>query len=185
MKKPSLRPPETLDVVPQRLQEMDISIPGIEYKVVAQPILNKVFTGNVTVIPTVLIFYLRNQELKIVATIIQETMECGVCSLNSKQFAVRNSMFIQTVYTVLNNLKKMGIVYEDRKGWEVLRAIDFEAVQHLNDLVAVEDRGVYIRLRKHAKFRNISKLTRKDVEKCYDLRILPPDHDIEEEEEYD
>ena len=94
-------------------------------------------------------------------------------------------MYIQTVYTVLNNLKKMGIVYEDRKGWDVLRAIDFEAVQHLNDLVAVEDRGVYIKLRKHVKYRNISKLTKKDIEKCYDLRILPPDHDSEEEEEYD
>lgn len=185
MKRRNDKPPKSLKVIPQRIQEMNIDIPKVEYKVVAQPILKTQFTGHVTVIPTVLIFYLSNQEFKIVATIIQETMENGACVLNAKQFSVRNGISMPTLYTTIHNLRKMGIIYEEREGRSVKRAIDFNAVQHLNDLLSVEDRGIYIRLRNKVKHKNINNLTESDLERSYDKYVLPIDHDPEEEEEYD
>lgn len=185
MKRRNERPPKELKVPKQRIQEMDIAIPKLEYKVVAQPILKTEFTGHVTVIPTVLIFYLNNQEFKVVATIIQETMENGACTLTAKQISIRNSISMPTIYTVIHNLRKMGIIYEKREGWNVKRAIDFNAVQHLNDLVSVEDRGIYKRLRGKVHQKNINNLTEKDLQKAYDQYVLPVEHDPEEEEEYD
>lgn len=185
MKRRNDKPPKSLKVIPQRIQKMNIDIPKVEYKVVAQPILKTQFTGHVTVIPTVLIFYLNNQEFKVVATIIQETMENGTCTLNAKQFSIRNGISMPTLYTTIHNLRKMGIIYEEREGRNVKRAIDFNAVQHLNDLVSIEDRGIYIRLRNKVRHKNINNLTESDLERSYDKYVLPVDHDPEEEEEYD
>lgn len=185
MKKQKTKPPEVIQIVPQRIQNMDIAIPKLEYKVIAQPVLKTQFTGHVTVIPTVLIFYLTSQEFKVVATIIQETMENGACTLTVKQIGIRHSIGTNTLYNTIYHLRKMGIVYEKREGRAVTRAIDFNAVQHLNDLVSVEDRGIYKRLRRKVKNKNINNLTKQDIEKSYDKYVLPVDHDIEEEEEYD
>mgnify|MGYP003429678609 FL=1 len=178
-------PPKEIRFKPKRIQNMDIAIPQLEYKVVAQPILKTQFTGHVTVIPTVLIFYLNNQEFKVVATIIQETMENGVCILSAKQMSVRNSISMPTIYTVVHNLRKMGIIYEVREGKNIKRAIDFKAVQHLNDLVSEQDRGIYKRLRSKVRQKNINNLTEDDLQKAYDKYVLPVEHDPEEEEEYD
>lgn len=185
MKRRVERPPKSLKVIPQRIQNMNIDIPSLEYKVVAQPILKTKFTGHVTVIPTVLIFYLNTAEFRIVATIIQETLENGACDLTIKQIAIRNTMSLPTVYTCIHNLRKMRVIYEEREGRKVKRAIDFDAVQHLNDLVSIEDRGIYKRLREKVRLKNINNLTEKDLEKSYDRYVLPVDHDPEEEEEYD
>lgn len=185
MRRRQEKPPKEIVIKPQRIQNIKIAMPQLEYKVVAQPILKTQFTGHVTVIPTVLIFYLSNQEFKVVATIIQETMECGACVLSAQQMCIRNSISIPTMYSVLHNLRKMGIVYEQREGRNVKRAIDFNAVQHLNDLVSLEDRGIYTRLRGKVRLKNINNLTEADLQKAYDKYVLPVDHDPEEEEEYD
>lgn len=185
MKRRIDKPPKEIKFKVPRGSELDIAIPQIEYKVVAQPILKTKFKGQVTVVPTVLIFYLTNQEFKVVSTIIQETMERGVCSLSAKQIGLRTRINIGGTYDILHNLRKMGIMYERRDGWYVERAIDFNAVQHLNDLVKSEDRGVCIRLRNKVHRKNINSLTQDDLQKAYDKYVLPADHDPEEEEEYD
>lgn len=177
--------PKTLPVHPQRIQNTEFAIPQLKYKVVAQPILKTAFTGHVTTIPTILIFYLNPMEFKVVAAIIQETMENGVCLLTAKQFSVRLKASMPSIYNSLYALRKMNIIYEERQGRSVARAIDFKAVQHLNDLLSIEDRGVYRRLRDRAKLKNINNITTKDLERIYDRHVLPADHDIEEEEEYD
>ncbi len=179
------RIPKTLPVVPQRFQNIKLEIPQIEYKVVAQPILRTAFTGHVTTIPTVLIFYLNSYELKVVATIIQETMENGVCVLTLQQMCSRLRITYHNLSNALYCLKKMGIVYQERQGWQIARAIDFNAVQNLNDIVSEEDRGVYRRLRNKLKLKNINNITKDDLKRVYDIYVLPVDHDIEEEEEYD
>ena len=177
--------PKSLPVQPQRIQNVAFAIPKLEYKVVAQPILKTAFTGHVTAIPTVLIFYLNTMEFKIVATIIQETMENGVCLLTVAQFAIRLKTSPPTIYDNLYKLRKMGVVYEDRQGRQVARAIDFNAVQHLNDILNIEDRGMYRRLRDKLKLKNINNIAKEDFNRVYDKHVLPADHDIEEEEEYD
>lgn len=179
------RIPKTLPVIPQRFQNISLEIPQIEYKVVAQPILKTAFTGHVTAIPTVLIFYLNSLEFKVVATIIQETMENGVCILTLKQIASRLKTALPTLYDTVYHLRKMGVIYEDRQSYKIARAIDFNAVQKLNDLLLYEDRGMYRRLRTKMRFKNINNINENDLKKAYDLHVLPIDHDIEEEEEYD
>lgn len=177
--------PKSLPVKPQRIQNTKLAIPKLEYKVVAQPILETTFTGHVTTIPTILIFYLNPMEFKVAAVIIQETMETGVCILTTKQIAIRLKASKPSIYNSLYALRKMGIIYEERQGRKVARALDFNAIQHLNDLLNIEDRGVYRRLRDKARLKNINNITSVDLERIYDKHVLPADHDVEEEEEYD
>lgn len=184
-KHPKERIPKKLSVHPQRIQNYALAIPKLEYKVVAQPVLKTAFTGHVTAVPTVLIFYLNPMEFKIVATIIQETMENGVCLLTSKQFGVRLKASRAMVYNNLYALRKMGVIYEERQGNHIAKILDFKAIQHLNDILSVEDRGIYIRLRKKMHSKNINNITEEDLERAYDRHVLPVIHDIEEEEEYD
>lgn len=186
MKKRKIRKiPKTLPVKPQRIQNISLAIPQVEYKVIAQPILETAFTGHVTAIPTVLIFYLNPLEFKIVAVILQETVESGICLLSAAQLASRLKINIKSVYDNTHALKKMGIIYEQRQGFTVVRAIDFNAVQNLNDVLEEEDRGMYRRLRNKLRFKNINNITKEDLKRAYDKYVLPVDHDIEEEEEYD
>lgn len=185
MKRRKSKPVKPLKVIPSRVKMMDINVPQMEYRVVAQPILKTQFTGHVSVIPTVLIFYLSNQELKVVATIIQETMENAVCTLSAKQLSVRIGISMPSLYTTIYKLRKMGVIYEERHGRHIKRAIDFNAVQHLNDLLNIEDRGIYKRLRGKLHNKNLNNITEQDLERAYDKYVLPVNHDPEEEEEYD
>lgn len=178
-------PPKSVKVVPGKVQLTDLKVPDIEYKVVAQSVLKTAFTGNVTPIPTVLIFYLNPDELLVAATIIQETMENGVCSLRKKAMGIRLKLTLRTITEALYHLKKMGIVRQMGRGWNYRWAIDYSAVQHLNDLLVNEDRGIYRRLRGKCKLKNIKNINKDDLGKAYDRYVLPPNHDIEDEEEYD
>lgn len=179
------QPPRFIRVNYHRIQKQAIEAPTYKYEVVAQPILKTVFTGHVMAVPTVLMFFLRPSELKIAAIIIQENMESGDCVLTSKQFAIRLCTTCKNVYATMYTLRKLGVIYEKRFCNVVHRAVDFSAVQHLNDLIEIEDRGIYTRLRHKTKLKNIKNITREDVQKCYDQYVLAVDHDIEEEEEYD
>lgn len=178
-------PPKTVKVIPGKIQKTGLQVPQLTYKVVAQPILKTEFTGNVAPIPTVLIFYLSANELMVVATIIQETMENAICLLTKKQFCIRLKMKMRNLSDTLYHLRKMHILYERRNGWKVQRMIDYKSVQHLNDLLENEDRGIYKRLRRKCRTKNINHITTNDLQKAYDKYVLPADHDIEEEEEYD
>ena len=82
-------------------------------------------------------------------------------------------------------LRRLHVIIEKRHGWKVDRSINYDAIQHLNDLVSIEDRGIYTRLRSKCKYRNIENITEKDLDESYDKYVLPVDHDPEEEEEYD
>lgn len=178
-------PPKFIKVKPQKFSDAPICIPKLEYKVVAQPVLKTAFTGRTIVMPIVLAFYLRDTEYKVVTVVLKETMDNGTCALNAKQFSTRLAYSLPNIYDTLYNLRRMGILYEYRSGRQVIRAIDFDAVQHLNDLTVNEDDGICRRLRKRLKFKNINNITKDDLKRAYDRYVLPTDHDIEEEEEYD
>lgn len=176
---------KTIKFNPNRVQTTDIKIPNFNYKVVAETEEKTAFTGHVTLIPTVLIFYLHANELKVAATIMQEIMENGRCLLATKQFCVRLQLSKPTLYSSMKALRRLHVIIEKRHGWKVDRSINYEAIQHLNDLVSIEDRGIYTRLRSKCKYRNIENITEKDLDGSYDKYVLPVDHDPEEEEEYD
>lgn len=177
--------PKTIEVIPGKIQKTSLEVPEIEYKIVAQPVLKSKFVGNIIPLPTVLIFYLHPRELVVVSVIIQEIMENGACLLNKKQFCIRLKMTARTISSTFYNLRKMKIMYEMRNGRKIQRLINYDSVQYLNDLLEREDRGIYKRLRAKCKIKDVNNITQKDLDKAYDKYVLPADHDIEEEEEYD
>lgn len=177
--------PTQIKVPPLKIHKMDIAIPKLEYKVIAEPVLERQFTGNVTTIPTVLIFYLNPNELKMVCTILQDTMERGACVQSAYQLSIRHRISPLTANTALMHLRRMGIIYEHGTPRRRELYVDLSAVQWLDDLLEDEDRGIYRRLRRVVGFKYIFNITKEDIEKAYDNKVLPPDHDIEEEEEYD
>lgn len=177
---------EKITFDPDSIPKTEIKIPKFKYKVAVDDVsMQTAFTGNVIGLPTVLIFYLHANELKVVCVILQEIMERGACILTYQQFSIRLCISLPTLYQTMRKLRTMNVIEELRKGWKVRRWLNFEAIQHLNDLVDTEDRGIYPRLRRKCKSKSIKKINEEDIKAVYDQYVLPPDHDIEEEEEYD
>lgn len=184
MKKRIDKPPKGKVVIrPEEIQRT-IKIPKLEYKVVEQPTLKTAFTGSVMVIPTVLLFYLKPTELKVVAVIIRETMEKAACKLDLDQFAVRTNMVKGSVRLAIKCLNKMNIISQKRDGRAYIRELRFDNIQRLDKLLEDENKAVSSRLRKFVKNKSLTKITKDDVARCYTNTLLPPD-DLEENEEYD
>lgn len=165
-----------------------IVLPKIKYEVLATVEEEQVFYGMVLPIPKVLVYYLRHNELMVIAAIIEETNETGTCSLTVKELSTRLKISIPNLSNCLCSLRKVGLLLEQpngKKGTGRLRKLNYEAVQHLNDLVEGEDPGVYSRIRKASRKIDISHLTKADIESAYDNKVLAPGHDPAEEEEYD
>ena len=71
------------------ISQLGIEVPQIDYKVVADVTMQKVFTGRITPIPTVLVHFLRPVELLFVSTIIEEIVLHGECTLTTMEFTQR------------------------------------------------------------------------------------------------
>lgn len=170
----------------QTISQMGIEIPQIDYKVIADVTMKEKFVGRVTPVPTVLIHYLRSVELKLIAIIIEETIKTGECKLTNDEFSQRLSCTIPTVYETKHKLKKMGLIQVEK--WTDMRLryyINWDAVNNLEKLTKDEPSAIMTFIRDASKTIRIEKLTRKDVEKSYTEKVLPPDHDPREEEMYD
>lgn len=165
-----------------------IVVPEVKYEVIATVEEKQVFHGMVLPIPRVLIYYLKHHELMVVSTIIEETNETGTCALSVKELATRLKISIPSLSNCMYSLRKVGLLQEmpnGKRGGGKLRQLNYDAIQHLNDLVEGEDPGIYARIRKASKKIDITHLTKNDVQGAYDNKILAPDHDPAEEEEYD
>ena len=168
------------------ISQMGIEIPQIDYKVIADVTMRRAFTGRVTPIPTVLIHYLRSIELKLVAIIIEETIRTGECKLTNEEISLRLKCTVPTVYETKHKLNKMGLIQSERWGDRRMRLyINWDAVNNLEKLTDGEPQAIMSNIRHASKTIRIEKLTRKDVEKSYSEKVLPPDHDPREEEIYD
>lgn len=165
-----------------------IVYPKIEYKVVATVDHEQVFDGMVIPIPKVLLYFLNHNELMIVSTIIEETTTHGECALTVRQMSTKLKVSTPTLSNTLYKLRKAGLLEEipnGKKGSGKIRKLNFKTVQHLNDLLEGENPGVFTRLRKMTRKTNLLNLNREDVKLSYDNKVLAPDHDPAEEEEYD
>lgn len=165
-----------------------IVVPEVKYEVVATVEKKQVFHGMVLPIPKVLVYYLKHNELMIVSTIIEETNENGKCALGVREMAARLKISVPSLSNCMYSLRKAGLLLEipnGKRGAGRIRELNYEAIQHLNDLVEGEDPGIYARIRKATKKIDITHLSKDDVKKAYDNKVLPPDHDPAEEEEYD
>ena len=179
--------PVVIEVDPHELRSQ-IVVPRIQYRIVASFTNEVVFTGMVMPMPKVLMFFLTHPELLVVAKIIDETSHRTECTLSIKDFSISAKMAYAKISAAMHSLKRMGLMLEASAGTRRAgknRKLNYEAIQHLNDLVEGEDPGIYSRIRRATRKRNIMGLTKEDVRGAYDNYVLEPGHDPEEEEEYD
>lgn len=165
-----------------------IVLPSVKYEIVATVDEEQVFDGMVLPLPKVLIYFLNRNELLVLATILEDSLERGECRLTVKELGKRVCLAIPTMTAALYSLRKIGLLLEQpdgRRGAGRVRKLNYAAIQHLNDLVADEDHGVFTRIRKATRKVHIMNLTKADIHEAYDNHVLPPDHDPAEEEEYD
>ena len=165
-----------------------IMMPEITYVVVPSVEMKPKFTGAITPMPTVLINLLTHLQLKIITIILEESYRNGRCTLTIEEIALRLATTHQTVSNALKSLRKRGLLLEvpyNNKRIGKLRELNFKTIQHVNDLVEGEDPGVYARINKATRRTAIENLTKEDIRNAYDNKVLPPDHDPAEEEEYD
>lgn len=179
--------PILIEIDPKQLKA-GIVLPKVTYKVLATIEKEEVFHGMVLPIPKVLVYYLTHNELMIVSTILEETNECGECALSVKELSTKIKISIPTISSCLYSLRKAGLLQESpngKKGAGRIRKLNYTTIQHLNDLVDDEVPGIYTRIRKATRKTNIMNLTKEDIKKAYDHKVLEPGHDLAEEEEYD
>lgn len=165
-----------------------ITLPKVNYEIVATMDTEQVFNGMVLPIPKVLIYFLNRNELLLLSTILEDSVSAGHCSLTAKELCKRIHLAIPTITAALFSLRKLGLLLEQpngNRGNGRIRKLNYAAIQHLNDLVEGEDISVYSRIRKATRKINIMNLIKSDIHAAYDNHALPPDHDSAEEEEYD
>ncbi len=165
-----------------------IVLPKVVYQVQVSVETEEVFNGMVLPIPRVLLYFLNHNELMIISTILEETNNNGECALSVKELATKIRISVPTISTCLYALRKIGLLLETpdgKRGGGRIRKLNYSAIQHLNDLVEDEDPGIYTRIRKATRKINILNLTKSDIKGAYDHKVLEPDHDPAEEEEYD
>lgn len=188
-KKAILKEPKEIVVKidPQEIRS-GIVVPKVVYKVHATVEKDEVFHGLILPIPKVLLYYLTKKELMVISVILEQTIERGECTMSIGDISKRAYIGLSAVSNALYTLRKIGLLKEapnGKPGAGRLRKINYVALQYLNDLVEGEDPGIYPRLRKNSRKKDIMNLTKEDVRNAYDQYVLPPDHDPAEEEEYD
>ena len=179
--------PILIQIDPSQLKN-GIVFPKVKYEILATVDHEQVFNGMVLPIPKVLLYFLNHNELMVVSTIIEETTNNGECALSVRDFANQLKISTPTLSNTLYGLRKAGLLLETpngKRGGGRIRKLNFSAIQHLNDLVEGENPGIYTRIRKATRKIDITKLTKADVMKSYDNKVLAPGHDPAEEEEYD
>lgn len=179
--------PIVIEIDPSQLKS-GIVFPKVQYQVMATVEHEEVFNGMVIPIPKVLLYYLTHNELMVISTILEDTIANGECSLTVRDLATKLKISTPTLSNTLYGLRKAGLLLEapnGKRGAGRIRKLNFKAVQHLNDLVEGENPGIYTRIRKATRKIDITHLSKEDIEKSYDNKVLAPDHDPAEEEEYD
>lgn len=168
------------------ISQLGIEVPQIDYKVVADVTMQKVFTGRITPIPTVLVHFLRPVELLFVSTIIEEIVLHGECTLTTMEFTQRVGVAAPTIYIAKTSLRRMGLLQEERLTNKRYRyCINWVAVNKLESLTVNEPHAIMTLIRKATQKNVIENLTKDDVRKSYTERVLPLGHDPREEETYD
>lgn len=179
--------PVTVTIDPMKLMGV-IEIPKVEYKIVADIDYNIAFEGMVLPIPKVLVYYLTKIELHVLSIILEECMSQEYSTMTVKGVSKKLKASVVSVSNALYFLRKGGLILEapnGRKGGGRMRKLNFETIQHLNDLAEGEDVGIFARIRKLTKKKTIINITKDDIKTLYNHVIHEPGDDIAEEEEYD
>lgn len=145
--------------------EYEIRIPKVSYKQVAcVEAANKVFQGDITPIPSVLIEYLSKTELQTFAIILKQIREHGYCIMRIEGIASYIGVSRVSLANTMSRLKSMGLICYDNCGKRRNRTINFDVIQKLNDLLKDRKPGATAALRKKVKTKNIEELSDSDIQ---------------------
>lgn len=162
--------------------------PEITYKIQADVNFKQEFHGAIVPIPTVLIYFLNHNELRVFSLILEQTLTKGECNLKITQMGKIIKIHAAAVSAALSSLRYLGLLLETPNGSQGsgrIRKINYKNLQRLNDLIDGEDPGIYSRIRKATRKRTLTSLTKEDIKAAYDNRIVNPEDDPAESEEYD
>lgn len=187
--KSKLKPPKdiVIKIDPEELRN-GITLPKVSYEII--PVIEEevVYHGMVLPIPKVLLYYLNHVQLKIFATIQEETNLNGKCDMTIKQIAKRINHSQPCVSGAMYSMRRAGLLLETgngQRGSGTVKMINYATVQRLNDLAEGEDPGIYSRIRRATRKTDINHMTKEDLLNAYDNQVVRPGDDPEEFEEYD
>lgn len=159
-----------------------IRLPTIRYKTTANVGSEKVFTGNVVPIPSVLIEYLDKVELKVFSIILKHIREHGVCYVRIETLAKNLGVTAVSIANATSRLRKMGIIKYDNRGRKKEKSINFQAIQKLEDYCKDKKPGAITALRKRNGLQSIENISQ------YVIEVINAKYswhdDPEEDEEY-
>lgn len=136
----------------------DIKIPQIKYRKVSYIDADKVFTGDIVPIPSVLIDYLDKYELKAFSIVLRQIRETGHCIVRLESMAKNLDVSYVSISAAMTRLKKMGIIDYHPYGRNREKTINFNTIQILHDFLKDAKPGATSALRKKAANSNINKL---------------------------
>lgn len=177
----------TVNVDPNEMKQQ-IVMPEVEYKVIATAKPRVAFHGTVIMMPRVLIYFLTHKELVVMTFIMDQTAAHGACWTTVKEMESQLALSSTTISGVLYRLRLMGLLMEKPNGQSGsgrVRTPNFEAIQHLDDVLDGESTAVCTRMHVLCRDMNVMSLRKDDVQRVCNHKVLPKDHDPEEEEEYD
>lgn len=154
----------------------------IRYKTTANIGSEKVFTGSIVPIPSVLIEYLDKTELKIFAIVLKQIRERGICYLRVESMAKNLGVTPASISNATSRLRKMGILEYASHGKKREKIINFNAVKMLDDLMKDKKPGAVTALRKKNGLQNIGQTSQ------YNINYINNNYswhdDPDEDEEY-
>ena len=126
----------------------EILITRTYYKICPTSEIAKVFSGHTIPLPTSLIFFLKETELKTFIVIFEEIRKTGHCLLHKNEIAEIINVSPITINGPLARLAKLGIIYYKEfcnRRREI--AINFEAIQKIENMASgyMPNAPIYLR----------------------------------------
>lgn len=136
--------------------ELILPAPVISYEPIVSMEERKAFNGKVVPIPFVLLEYLHEAEIKVIAVILDQIRKTGSCIVRGKTLSKMLGMSTVSVYVAIGRLKRMHIIESRAIGRQADKSINFKVVQYLKDVSENMKPGAVAGLRRLMKDRDLS-----------------------------
>lgn len=161
--------------------EGELMLPRMKYKTVVTVREDTVFRGRTIPMPSVLLEYLGNNELKAFAIILKHHREFGCCILKTTSMASIIGITHISLASTMTKLRNMGLVYYVVKGKKRDKVIDWDAVQKLEEITRNWKPGGAMALRKRVKDRCVTNIQPSIIREI-DTQFAIYDDPVENEE---
>lgn len=160
----------------------EIAVPSVKYRLVPKIIKDVRFTGLCTPIPTVLIEYLDNSELKLFCVLLRMQREKGTCLAKLNELGEAVGLTHVSVSKILTRLCDMNLITQELGyGRKRNKVINFKSLQSLADYLAEMKEGAGCALRKKMKNKNVMNIP-PSVQEWMKLNYVLSKDEVENEE---